>query len=79
MIFVAKLASNPYCEKSGATLNPRAILLRMKLIQEFSTSLELAVAIQKMFVHSRVAAIGVASLPFGQRDKQRISLQAAYA
>jgi hypothetical protein len=31
-----------------------------------------------MFAHSKVAAIGIASLPFGPRDKQGISLQAAY-
>jgi len=31
-----------------------------------------------MFAHPKVAAIGIASLPFGQRDKEGISLQAAY-
>ena len=42
------------------------------------TSPELAAAIQKMFAHPKVVAIGIASLPFGARDKKGISLKAAY-
>jgi len=31
-----------------------------------------------MFAHPKVAAIGIASPPFGQRDKKGLSLKAAY-
>ncbi len=42
------------------------------------TSPELAAAVERMFRHPKVGAIGVASLPFGERDKDGISLRAAY-
>jgi hypothetical protein len=31
-----------------------------------------------MFGHPKAAAIGIASIPFGERDKEGHSLQAAY-
>jgi arginase len=42
------------------------------------TSKELADALEMMFQHEKAAAIGIASLPFGERDKDLISLKAAY-
>jgi hypothetical protein len=42
------------------------------------SSRELAAAIQHIFTHPKAAAIGIASLPFGDRDPQKISLNAAY-
>ncbi len=42
------------------------------------TSQELAAALEVMFQHEKAAAIGIASLPFGERDKDLISLKAAY-
>ncbi len=42
------------------------------------TSRELAVVIERMFRHPRVGAIGIASLPFGERDPDGLSLKAAY-
>jgi len=42
------------------------------------TSHELAAALEVMFQHEKAAAIGIASLPFGERDKDLISLKAAY-
>lgn len=42
------------------------------------SSWELAGCIQKMFTWPKAAAIGIASLPFGERDKEGHSLRAAY-
>lgn len=45
---------------------------------EGPTSQELADSLTKMFRHPKAAALGIASLPFGPRDKDGTSLQAAY-
>jgi arginase len=45
---------------------------------EGPTSAELTAVIEKMFTHPKAAAIGIASLLFGERDKAGISLRAAY-
>ena len=42
------------------------------------TSKELAAALEKMFTFEKAAAIGIASLPFGENDKDKLSLTAAY-
>lgn len=59
-------------------LDPAEVRGHSLTVPQGPTSKELAAAIQKMFTHPKVAAIGIASLPFGQRDKQGISLKAAY-
>jgi hypothetical protein len=42
------------------------------------TSTELATALRKIFGHPKAAALGIASIPFGDRDKDGQSLRAAY-
>jgi arginase len=42
------------------------------------TSVELAQAVRKIFAHPKVAGLGLASIPFGDRDKDGSSLKAAY-
>lgn len=42
------------------------------------TSAELAAALTDMFKYEKVAAFGVASTPFGEKDKSGVSRQAAY-
>jgi len=42
------------------------------------TSLELAAALTEMFKHEKVAALGVASTPSGEQDRDGRSRQAAY-
>jgi arginase len=59
-------------------LDPAEVRGHSLTVPQGPTSKELAAAIQKMFAHPKVAAIGIASLPFGQRDKQGLSLKAAY-
>ena len=45
---------------------------------EGPASQELASCIRKMFTWPKAAALGIASLPFGERDKEGYSLRAAY-
>jgi len=42
------------------------------------TSRELAAALEVMFQHPKVGALGIASLPYGANDKNLVSLNAAY-
>ena len=59
-------------------LDPAEVRGHRLAVPQGPTSYELAAAIQKMFSHPKAAAIGIASLPFGPRDKEKISLRAAY-
>lgn len=59
-------------------LDPAEVRGHRLAVPQGPTSHELAAAIQKMFSHPKAAAIGIASLPFGPRDKEKISLRAAY-
>ncbi len=45
---------------------------------EGPTSQELAAALEMMFRNEKAGAIGIASMPFGDRDREGLSLQAAY-
>jgi arginase family enzyme len=42
------------------------------------TSAELAAAIAEMFRYEKAAALGIASTPFGNRDANGVSREAAY-
>src|SRR5262245_18591188 len=42
------------------------------------TSRELAAALAEMFAYEKTAALGIASTPFGERDQDGVSRQAAY-
>jgi arginase len=59
-------------------LDPAEVRGHSLTVSQGPTSKELAGAIRKMFAYPKVAAIGIASLPFGPRDKEGISLKAAY-
>ncbi len=59
-------------------LDPREVQGHPLAVPNGPTSLELAAAIEEMFRHPKAAAFGVASTPFGERDKDGLSRQAAY-
>jgi arginase len=59
-------------------LDPSEVRGHSLSVPEGPTSLELAAAVERMFHHPKAGAIGIASLPFGERDKDGISLKAAY-
>jgi len=59
-------------------LDPEEVSGHPLTAPEGPTSIELAAAIEKMFEYDKVSAIGIASLPHGENDKDKKSLKAAY-
>jgi arginase len=59
-------------------LDPREVPGHPLTVPGGPTSIELAAALTEMFKYDKVAAFGVASTPFDDRDKTGISRQAAY-
>ncbi len=59
-------------------LDPNEVRGHSLSVPEGPTSAELAASIERMFRHPKTGAIGIASLPFGERDKEGVSLKAAY-
>ena len=59
-------------------LDPREVPGHPLAVPGGPTSIELAAALTEMFKHEKVAAFGVASTPFDDRDKAGLSRQAAY-
>ena len=59
-------------------LDPREVPGVALPVPEGPTSAELAAALTEMFKYEKVAAFGVAAMPFDDRDKTGISRQAAY-
>lgn len=60
-------------------LDPDEVRGHSLSVPEGPTSRELAAAIERMFRHPKAGAIGIASMPYGERDKDGLSLKAAYA
>lgn len=59
-------------------LDPREVPGHPLTVAGGPSSLELATALTEMFKYEKAAAFGVASTPFGDRDKTGVSRQAAY-
>src|SRR5947209_14116687 len=59
-------------------LDPREVPGHPLTVPGGPTSMELAAALTEMFTYEKVAAFGVASTPFDDRDKAGLSRQAAY-
>jgi arginase len=59
-------------------LDPREVPGHPLTVPGGPTSVELAAALTEMFKYEKVAAFGVASTPFDDRDKTGVSRQAAY-
>jgi arginase len=59
-------------------LDPSEVRGHSLSVPEGPTSVELAAAVERMFRHPKAEAIGIASLPFGTRDPDGVSLKAAY-
>lgn len=59
-------------------LDPREVPGVALPVPNGPTSVELAAALTEMFKYEKVAAFGVAAMPFDDRDKTGISRQAAY-
>jgi arginase len=59
-------------------LDPREVSGHPLTVPGGPTSLELASSLTEMFKHEKAAALGVASTPSGDRDRDGLSRQAAY-
>jgi len=59
-------------------LDPAEVRGHSLSVPDGPTSAQLAAAVERMFKHPKAQAIGIASLPFGPRDPDGASLQAAY-
>jgi arginase len=59
-------------------LDPREVRGHSLTAPNGPTSRELAAALTDMFQYEKIAGIGIASTPHGERDKEGLSLQAAY-
>jgi len=59
-------------------LDPREVPGHPLTVPGGPTSLELAAALTEMFKYEKVAAFGVASTPYGDKDQTGVSRQAAY-
>lgn len=59
-------------------LDPAEVMGHSLKVPLGPTSVELSAAVERMFRHPKARAIGIASLPAGDRDKDGVSLEAAY-
>jgi arginase family enzyme len=59
-------------------LDPKEVPGHPLTVANGPTSLELGAALTEMFKYEKVAALGIASTPYGERDPDGLSRQAAY-
>jgi arginase family enzyme len=59
-------------------LDPAEVPGHPLTVPDGPTSMELAAALTEMFKYPKVAALGIASTPWGPRDPDGLSLRAAY-
>lgn len=75
---LSRLTDIIYIHIDMDVLNPNEVLGHPLTAPEGPSSKELAAALEIMFQYKKAGAIGIASLPFGENDKNLISLKAAY-
>jgi len=75
---LSRLTDVIYIHIDMDVLDPSEVRGHSLNVPEGPTSAELAAAVERMFRHPKAGAIGIASLPYGERDKDGVSLKAAY-
>lgn len=75
---LARLTDVIYVHIDMDVLDPSEVAGHPLTAPEGPTSRELAAALEVMFRHPKVGALGIASIPFGERDKDGLSLAAAH-
>ena len=75
---LSRLTEIIYVHIDMDVLDPSEVSGHPLTAPEGPTSAELAAALEVMFQHKKASAIGIASMPFGERDKEGRSLRAAY-
>lgn len=75
---LAGLVDVIYVHVDMDVLDPSEVSGHPLTAPEGPSSAELAACIRAIFTHPKAAALGIASIPFGGRDKEGLSLRAAY-
>jgi len=75
---LGRLTDIVYVHIDMDVLDPAEVSGHPLTAPEGPTSRQLAAAVRKLFSYPQAAAIGIASIPFGERDKDGLSLKAAY-
>ena len=75
---LSRLTDVVYIHIDMDVLDPAEVSGHPLTAPEGPSSRELAETVQKIFTWPKAAAIGIASIPFGERDKKGDSLRAAY-
>ncbi len=75
---LGRLTDVIYVHVDMDVLDPAEVAGHPLTAPEGPTSAELGQAIRRIFAHPKAAALGLASIPFGTRDKDGLSLRAAY-
>ena len=75
---LSRLTDVIYVHVDMDVLDPGEVSGHPLTVADGPTSLELADALAEMFEYEKVAALGIASTPSGERDPEGRSLQAAY-
>jgi arginase len=75
---LSRLTEIIYVHIDMDVLDPSEVSGHPLTAPEGPNSHELAAALEVMFQHEKAGAMGIASMPFGERDKEGLSLQAAY-
>jgi arginase len=75
---LSRLTEIIYIHIDMDVLDPAEVRGHPLTAPEGPNSHELSAALEMMFQHKKAGAIGIASMPFGDRDKEGLSLQAAY-
>ena len=75
---LSELADLIYIHIDMDVLDPREVPGHPLTVADGPTSMELGAALERMFSHDKAAALGIASTPWGERDPDGLSRQAAY-
>ena len=75
---LSRLTDVIYIHIDMDVLDPREVPGHSLNVPDGPTSVELAAALTEMFSHEKVAALGIASTPSGERDPEGVSREAAY-
>jgi arginase len=78
MVRLSRVTDAVYVHVDMDVLDPSEVSGHPLTAPAGPASRELAAAIRKIFRYPKAAAIGIASIPFGERDRGGLSLQAAY-
>jgi arginase len=75
---LSRLTDVIYVHVDMDVLDPREVPGHSLNVPDGPTSVELAAALTEMFSYEKVAALGIASTPSGERDPEGLSREAAY-